>query len=255
MAGGPNSQEHLTTISELYRAALEFNAGIPMAMVLIGSVARGTATHRSDVDLLFLTNETAKAPSAPSKFHIHLFTRERFLRKLAEGDDFAAWAVRFGVPIEDHGIWTEITKSPEAQVWPEWRKKVKHSVRRLILGARLLEIGDQDAASEELLFAIGHAARALLLRGNVFPLSRAELITQTKEIGYAHLSSLLDRLIFGDPDPEMLLRAKLYSKKLLCYLDQEVYRESASEVTRKSKQKATVSAERLRGSASPASKN
>ena len=63
----------------------------------------------------------------------------------------------------------------------------------------MLDVGDIDAASEELMFAASHVARAALLKHGVFPLSRPELPSQLEAIEPG-LARLLDRLIGGDVD-------------------------------------------------------
>ena len=63
----------------------------------------------------------------------------------------------------------------------------------------LLEVGDVDAASEELLFAASHVARAVLLKQGVFPLSRPELPSQLKDVDPS-LAGLLAELIEGEMD-------------------------------------------------------
>jgi hypothetical protein len=55
----------------------------------------------------------------------------------------------------------------------------------------LREIGDEDAAAEQLVAAATHRARAALLRAHVFPASHPELPGQLRQIG---LDSLADDL-------------------------------------------------------------
>ena len=72
---------------------------------------------------------------------------------------FASWCVRLGLPIADPGIWTTITTDPEAAEWPNWKPKIMHAMRRLILASDLRKTGDLTAASEEVLYAAAHTAR------------------------------------------------------------------------------------------------
>ncbi len=205
----------------------------PPSVVLIGSAARGKETPKSDVDLLVLVAPGSKLPPSPASFHVQVITREDSMRRLREGDDFPAWCVRYGVVVQDSGDWEEIATSPEARLWPDWRKKIPHAARRLLLATLLRKTNDEDAAAEETLYALGHTARALLLRSNVFPLSRVELIEQTEAIGFPHLSSLLRDLIYDEPSRTLITQAQLYSKKLLCHLDGLAYREFTAESTRR----------------------
>lgn len=194
------------------------------SVVVIGSAARGKETPKSDVDVLVIGASGSKVPRRPPSFHVQMIAREDFTRRLSEGDDFPAWCVRYGLVIEGRGEWEQITNSPGARVWPDWRKKIPHAARRLMLATLLRKTKDEDAAAEETLYALGHTARALLLRSNVFPLSRSELIEQTAAAGFPHLSSLLRTLVYEEPESAVITQALLYSKKLLCHLDPVSYR-------------------------------
>jgi len=193
------------------------------AAVLIGSAARGCRTEQSDIDLLLISTEkVASGPLVPG-YHTKFATEADFLRRLAAGEDFEAWCVRLGVPLVDRGVWARIQVSA-GDVWPRWETKVLHGVRRLLLASQLSDLGDRPAAREELVFALGHIARALLLKTGTFPLSRPELADQVRNLGYVHLAELHERLRTDDtPSPHDVLRGLLYSKKLLVDLDRATY--------------------------------
>ena len=61
----------------------------------------------------------------------------------------------------------------------------------------LLDVGDVDAASEEMMFAASHVARAVLLQHGRFPLSRMELPSQLEDLE-PDLAWVLGQLIGGD---------------------------------------------------------
>lgn len=65
------------------------------------------------------------------------------------------------------------------------------------MALELLEVGDVEASSEELMFAASHVARAILLKQGVFPLSRLELPAQLRD-GEPDIARLLEDLISGD---------------------------------------------------------
>ena len=141
---------------------------------------------------------------------MHQETRRKFLERLAQNEDFPAWALRYGVPIRDpDGWWSEQVREEERNPhWPDWRAKIVHGAKRLRMADMALEDGDSEAAAEELLFAASHAARALLLKSGVFPLSRPELPSQLEGLDDA-LSRALRGLIedtLGTPDLERTAR-------------------------------------------------
>src|SRR5439155_19230153 len=111
-----------------------------------------------------------------------------------------------------------------------WQNKVLHATRRLMLADTLLETGDVDSAAEEALYAASHVARALLLRSQILPLSRAELSRQAQEAGHAKLAELLTTLLFGEPDAQVVRRTIQYLKKLLVHTDKSEYRRRSAEL-------------------------
>jgi len=204
---------------------LRQNDGDQIAVVLIGSAARGVWAEGSDIDLLVIGNVRPEIVRHLSGYHIHTSAEAEFLQNLESGEDFEAWAVRFGTPLFDSGIWARIKGSPSVATWPRWQVKVVHGARRLFLADSLSEIGDMVAATEETLFALGHIARAILLRAEVFPLSRPELAKQVRNAGYPHLADMHEQLRQAVKVPFRTLgRAQRYTKKLLCHLDPATYR-------------------------------
>jgi predicted nucleotidyltransferase len=194
-----------------------------VAVVLIGSAARDTATAQSDLDLLVLATPQLEVPRTPDRLHVQSMDEQVFLERLKSGDDFAAWCVRFGVPISASKFWLELTSSPAAAVWPDWHQKIPHAARRLVLASSLVETGDVDAATEEALYAATHTGRAILLKKDTFPLSRPEMIQQLRESGHKHLSDLVKTLLFDAPSQRVVKQAVRYLKRLLLSLDRQGY--------------------------------
>jgi len=213
--------------------------GNDLCVVLVGSAARETQTENSDVDLLVISKEPTTDLDVPRRVHLVRATYDDFLKQLERGEDFEAWCVRLGVPVHDNGLWSEILARPESKVWPSWRKKVVHGATRLFLASELIEIGDPEASAEELLYTTGHIARGLLLKNNVFPLSRPELEDQVRAIGYPHLAAMHQQLrTNADNDGgDFLRRCQLYSKRLLVHLSAEDYRNCSKEIEKKKRTK------------------
>ena len=165
-------------------------------VILVGSGARDTMNVQSDVDILVLHDESRRIRlKRPGDVHVQRDSRSNFLRRLERGDDYPGWALRFGIPISDpDGWWAKhVGAELDNPHWPDWRAKVCHARKRISVALELLEVGDVDAASEELMFAASHVARATLLQHGVFPLSRPELPSQLQTIdpGLARLLELL----------------------------------------------------------------
>jgi len=220
----PAPRTHTQLIDQFTTALRAANPDVPLSVVLIGSAARNAATAESDLDLLVLSHDGMKMVQTPGPLHVQTMTGTKFRDRLRSGDDFAAWCVRFGIPIVRSALWDELVASPEASTWPDWRQKIEHAARRLLLASSLRESRDLDAAAEELTYAVSHVARAILLKSNVFPLSRPEMIAQLKELKYPRLADALVELSFGEKTDRGIKRTMIYVKRLLVHLDRDRFK-------------------------------
>ncbi len=184
-------------------------------VVLVGSRARGAMHGRSNIDILVLQNDDSRIRlDRPGEVDLQQDSCSRFLMRLENGDDYPGWALRFGVPIRDPlGWWAkQVAAELNNPHWPDWRAKVDYARKRISVARELLDIGDVDAASEELMFAVSHVARAVLLKHGQFPLSRMELPPQLETIE-PDLARLLDLLIAGDMDADDLRSGEALLKR------------------------------------------
>lgn len=210
---------------DFVRELCSANEGTELSIILIGSVARSTHTSQSDLDLLVVGDRLPVVERHPDRLHVQVLTMKQLANRLRAGDDFAAWCVRYGVPLVTSGEWLKIVSSSDAAIWPDWHKKIRHAARRLTLAAALLETGDMAAAGEEMLYAVSHTARAILLKNGMFPLSRPEIIAQLRDLNHDRLGKLLQDLSYEEPTRAALNRGLLYVKRLLVYMDRPAYRE------------------------------
>lgn len=210
---------------DFVRGVSSANKDAQISVILIGSVARSTHTSQSDLDLLVISDRPPQVELHPDRLHVQALTTQQFVDRLRAGDDFAAWCVRYGVPIVTAKPWLDIVNSADAAAWPDWRKKVRHAARRLTLAAALLETGDIAAAGEEMLYAVSHTARAILLEARIFPLSRPEIISQLREVNHERLAEILEDLSYREPTKAVLNRDLLYVKRLLVFIDRPAYHE------------------------------
>ena len=220
-----NESSYTVLTHEFVQAVCSANEGSQLSVILIGSVARSTQTSQSDSDLLVVGEKLPVVERHPDRLHVQTLTTKQFAEKLRSGDDFAAWCVRYGVPLLASSGWLQIVRSPDAGTWPDWHKKVRHAARRLTLATTLLETDDIAAAAEEILYAVSHTARAMLLKAKVFPLSRPEIIGQLNEAGQQRLATLLQELSYEEPTRQAVNRASMYVKRLLVHIDRPSYRE------------------------------
>lgn len=163
-------------------------------VVLVGSWARGVANERwSDIDVLVVGKHDGPLP--PPRIQVIGITPEELRNRVLAGDDFAQWALRFGVPLSGRAVWDELRKKllPNAP-WPKQDSQIKHAKRKLETARDLLDMGDVSAAEEEIRFALSHLARAELLAKRVFPLTRQELPGQLREAGERKLADIIARV-------------------------------------------------------------
>ncbi len=194
-------------------------------VVLIGSSARGTTHGGSDVDVLVIHEDDRRIKlDRPGDIHLQQDSRSRFLQRLEKGDDYPGWALRFGIPISAPDGWwdKQVAAERENPHWPDYRPKVDHAKKRILTSRQLLDVGDVYAASEELMLAASHVARAVLLKNGEFPLSRMELPSQVGDIA-PDLASLLSRLINGEYAPDKLRSGEVLLSRCLAELNHQDY--------------------------------
>lgn len=192
-------------------------------LVLIGSAARGTSTWRSDIDLLLiLPEDVAFRWRPPAEVHLQRETRKSFARHIHDGDDFPIWALRFGRPVHDPDGWwaAEVAHESLEPHWPDWTTKVKRASEALARATALLEMGDREAAEEEYLYALSHAARAGLLKHGEFPLSRPELPGQLARFDHV-AAQALQELLTGGLTAKQLQRIDLVAGSVVTALSDE----------------------------------
>jgi hypothetical protein len=92
----------------------------------------------------------------------------------------------------------------ERDLWPDAQRKLDSLDVHRTEVERLIQMGDQDAAREQLRAMLTTAARGLLLRAGVFPLARKELPAQLERAGYEPLGRALHRMIHAAPQIDEL---------------------------------------------------
>jgi len=92
----------------------------------------------------------------------------------------------------------------EMDLWPDAQRKLDSLTVHRTEVERLIQMGDQSAAQEQLRAMLTTAARGLLLRAGEFPLARKELPAQLERAGYGSLAQALHRVIHSAPKLEEL---------------------------------------------------
>ena len=179
--------------------------GVPDAMVLVGSWARGTQVDPiSDIDVLAIGG--VDIPSPVGRIQVISRSAAQLRELVMAGDDFSQWSLRFGRPLSGRRLWKDLReKLLAAAPWPSGESKLALAKGRLKAAQELLAIGDVEAAEEEARYGLSHLARGLLLEQQVFPLSRPELPEQLAKIGEHEIARALNEsLREGAPNRDRL---------------------------------------------------
>jgi hypothetical protein len=151
----------------------------------------------------------------PAEIDLYCDEPSELLAKLERGDDFAHWTLRHGCVLFDSGALREAAAhAAEGDLWPEPERKLRQARQTLAFGERLIASGDHAAALEQVRGALSLAARWWLLAHGVFPLARAELPAQLRELRQPELARALEAAIHDRPDPAALAASLLTARAL-----------------------------------------
>lgn len=168
-------------------------------VVAIGSAVRDVAKS-VDLDLLIAYRGPAlEVTTPPIDVDVRYFPADNLHQLALSGHDLIGWAIKYGIPIIDKdGYWQELTRVLYDRVpLPSKVGSVERAKRAESLLKQLLDVGDEDAASEQLLSYLTHLARAVLVAHGIYPASRPELVRQLRSIGEPRLAQVLDEAIEG----------------------------------------------------------
>lgn len=191
-------------------ARLLADDGNVLAVVAIGSAARQRARPTSDVDLIVVCKDARRKAQAPLEVDARWVVTAKLLASAEKsGDDVIAWGIMYGIPLYDpEGIWRDLVATCRDRLpLPTPDVCSQRAERARQYAAVLIESGDEEAASEQILTMLTHEARLTLCTHGVFPASRPELVEQLESIGASALASLLARALEGTIAAAEALRA------------------------------------------------
>lgn len=166
---------------------------------LTGSTALKRRTVISDLDY-HVIGRRPDVNDLPGDVDVVATSTARFRSRLIDGDDFAQWTLRCGCVLHDTGPMRDgVRLIVEMDLWPNAQRKLDSLGVHRAEVERLIQMGDQSAAHEQLRAMLTTAARGLLLHARIFPLARKELPAQLERAGYGPLAHALDRMIHATP--------------------------------------------------------
>jgi hypothetical protein len=171
----------------------------------VGSAVRA-GVPSADLDLVVISKEPETLKSShPMEVDLRTYQADEVLQQIAQGNDLLGWAVKFGcVLFQRDGYWNAVVESwRDALPLPSIEvalHRAQAASRRL---AKMLEVGDVEAAEEQALSYATHLARAELLKRRVYPASRPELPDQLRAIGSDEAADALEHLLDRTADHSM----------------------------------------------------
>jgi hypothetical protein len=174
------------------------------AVALTGSTVRERRTALSDLDVMII-GARPDISGVCEDVDVYATSASAFWARLAAGDDYIQWTLRFGWILHDDGILHAASRHIERySIMPSPERKLVQADRGLRLARAVLESGDTEAAREQTLAALTTVARWLLIVNGRFPLCRDELAQQLRALGHVELATALHRLIHHEPSTEEL---------------------------------------------------
>jgi hypothetical protein len=167
-----------------------------MAVIAIGSSVR-PSVESIDLDLVVATAGSFQRIIAPIEIDIRQYHIADLENKLTQGNDLLGWAVRYGVVLtEKCAYWSSIVdRHRDSLPFPSATQAKSRAARAMQYLESVMQIGDDDAAAEQLLSHLTHLSRAELIERGVYPISRPELPDQLRGVGEIQLADLLEGAI------------------------------------------------------------
>jgi hypothetical protein len=180
------------SLSALGELALDRNT---RAIIAIGSAVRPLHHRKSDVDFLFVGNAgPERNGDRPMDVDLRVCLPNEVDRKIRECDDLLGWALRFGRVVFDRDeYWSKLCSQWRARLpFPSPDSSVALGFRYQKFARGMIEVGDFDAALDQVVGMLTHRSRAALIRARIYPASRPELPDQLRGIGEHALALSLE---------------------------------------------------------------
>lgn len=209
----PTARSKAWTLQFLADAADNENI---LAVIAVGSAVRDAVTS-VDLDLVVICKKMETLRLKPSlEIDLRMYPEDQVFQELRRGHDLLGWAVKFGrVLFQREQYWNAVSElwrdrlplpNPEIAM-----QRANAAFHRL---AKMVELGDFDAAEEQALSYATHLARAELLRQGVYPASRPELPGQLRGIGANESADVLEKMIDRTVDHSTQISVLLETRSL-----------------------------------------
>lgn len=180
-----------------------------LAVVAVGSSVR-EGVQSNDLDLVAIVQHDLGSykEHPPLEVDLRIYANDGLETQIRQGHDYLGWAVRFGVVIlEKNAFWSKMVSTLNDQIpLPSALVARERAITAYRHFRAVLEVGDEDAALEQVVSMLTHLARAELVEAGVYPASRPELPQQLAAVGRIPIARLLSKALHGKTRPGKLLK-------------------------------------------------
>lgn len=186
-----------------------------VSFVLTGSTALERRTKLSDLDF-YVVGPRPALPSTDEDLDVYAVDLAGFKHRLAKGDDYLHWTLRFGLILYDAGpLRWALGRTADDNLWPDVTAKAVQARRAVGMAIEILATGDGDAAVEQCRIAFSLAARWWLLESGEFPRARMDLPEQLAQTPLSWLGEALRSTISDEASRPHLPEVAAELKDLL----------------------------------------
>ena len=180
---------------------LERNRDVCSVIATGSSIRKGVRSADLDLVVLF-SGQAKKLDLPPVDVDLRAYSLDAVETLIWQGNDLLGWTVKYGKSLLDKGgAWRHLAQSlrpvplPSADIAFERATKTEEILRTI------LDIGDSDAAQEQLLSLLTHLSRAHLIQRGIYPASRPELPQQLRGADAFKLAELLEQALRYERSP------------------------------------------------------
>ena len=190
------------------------------AVIGVGSAVRENVKYSNDIDILSIIKKEKEyfKRRSPIEVDHQTYKADELESKIINGHDYLGWAVKYGrVLHEKNNFWSDLVlRLSDRLPFPSVDVALERAKSAYRYAKSFVEIGDEDAAAEQLLTLLTHFARAILIKEGIYPASRPELPEQLKLSNYYILADLLSRAMMQNADPAKILEeTKTYNLEII----------------------------------------
>lgn len=172
-----------------------------ISIVAIGSAVR-ESVQSIDLDLVVISKDDSKLKLRPPlEIDVRVYRESEVAALISQGNDLLSWSLMFGkVLFQRCDYWDKLSASWRDRIpLPSYDVAIDRARKAFEQVKEMIQLGDENAASELTVSCLTHLARAQLLKAGQYPKSRPELPDQLEAIGAVSLAAALNLALARRP--------------------------------------------------------